>query len=144
MPRGFRLVVALFIVLFAACARTPDEQRIRETIAAMQQAMEARQPRAFMAHVAEDFVGKDADFDRNALHNFLRVEVLRSDNVGVTLGPIDIDLQGDRASVHLTATITGGSGGLLPEHGGVYSIDSGWRKDGSEWRCITARWEQKL
>jgi ketosteroid isomerase-like protein len=142
--RSNRLLVLLVFSLLAACSRTPDDERIRQTIAAMQQAMEQREPRTFMAHVADDFVGRSADFDRNALHNLLRAEVLRNDDIGVMLGPIDVDVQGDRASVRVTATFTGGSGGLLPEHGAIYAIDSGWRKEGSQWRCINARWEQKM
>ena len=60
------------------------------------------------------------------------------------LGPIDVQMQGSRATVHVTATLTGGSGGLLPEHGAIYAITSGWKKDGSDWRCYNASWEQKL
>ena len=138
------LAVLALVLFVAACSRTPDEQRIRETIAAMQQAMEQREPRAFMAHVAADFIGNDATFDRDALHNLLRVEVLRNDAIGVTLGPIDIELQGDRATVRLAATITGGSGGLLPEHGAIYAIRSGWRREGREWICFSAEWKQEL
>lgn len=132
------------IVLLAACARTPDEQRIRETIRAMQHAVEDRKPRDFMAHVANDFVGNEAAFDKAALLDLLRIEVLRNDQVGVTLGPIDVELQGDRATVHLTATLTGGSGSLLPERGAVYSITSGWKREGRDWVCYSGRWEQEL
>jgi ketosteroid isomerase-like protein len=131
-------------VLAASCARTPDEQRIRETVAAMQQAMEQRDPRAFMSHVSTDFIGNDAAFDRDALHNLLRAEVLRNDEIGVTLGPIDVELQGDRATAKLTATFTGGSGGLLPERGSVYAITSGWKREGGDWRCFSARWKQEM
>jgi len=138
------LAVSALVLLGAACSRTPDEQRIRETIAAMQQAMEKREPRAFMAHVADDFVGNDAAFDREALHNLLRMEVLRNDAIGVILGPIDVELQDDRATARLTATITGGSGGLLPEHGAIYTIRSGWRRQGRDWVCFSAEWKQEL
>ena len=138
------LVLICFMALLPACKRTPDEQRIRENITAMEQAMENRDPRAFMAHIADDFIGNDAAFDRNALHNLLRAEALRNDSIGVILGPIDIDLQGDRATVHLTATFTGGSGGALPERGSVYTITSGWRREGRDWVCFSGRWEQEL
>jgi hypothetical protein len=141
MSRAMLLVV---LVLLGACSRTPDEQRIRESIKAMQQAAEERNPRAFLAFVSEDFVGNDADFDRAALGNLLRVEVFRSDQIGVMLGPIDIDLQDDRATVHVTATFTGGSGGLLPEHGAIYDITSGWKRRGRDWVCYSGRWEQEL
>lgn len=127
-----------------ACQRTPDEQLIRGAIAAMQQAVESRQPRDFMTYVSKDFTGNDGTVDRDGLMNILRVEVLRNDQASVALGPIDIDLQGDRATVHVTATLTGGSGGLLPERASVYAITSGWRREGREWRCYNASWEQKL
>jgi len=136
--------LAGLLVLLGSCRRTPDEERIRQNIAAMRQAMEDRTPRVFMAHVDDDFVGNDANIDKAALANILRVEVLRNDQVGVTLGPIDVEMQGDRATARLTATFTGGSGGLLPERGSVYTITSGWKRKGSEWICFSARWEQNL
>ena len=139
-----RLILIALVVLLVACSRTSDEQRIREAMAAMQQAMEARDPRAFMSHITEDFVGNEAEVDRNALANLLRIEVLRNDRIGVTLGPIEIDMQGYRAKAQVLATFTGGSGGLLPEHGSVYAITSSWKHQGSEWRCYNARWKQQL
>ena len=133
------------IAVLSACARTPDEQRIRAAVTSMQHAAEQRQPRAFMAHVSEDFIGNDdPGFDRAALLNLLRVEVLRNDEVNVLLGPIEVDLQGDRATVHVTATITGGKGSLLPERGAVYDITSGWRREGRDWICYSGRWKQDL
>ena len=132
------------VLLLAACHRVPDEQRIRDAVAAMQAAVEARDPRGFMRFVSADFTGNDGQVDRDGLHNLLRAEVLRNESVGVTLGPIDVDLQGDRATVQVTATLTGGSGGLLPERGAIYAITSGWKREGSEWRCYNAAWQQKL
>lgn len=138
------IVICLFAIFLAACHRTPDEQRIRDAITAMQQAAEARQPRDFMGYVSKEFTGNDGTVDRDGLMNILRAEVLRNDKASVALGPIDIDLQGDRATARVTATLTGGSGGLLPEHASVYAITSGWRREGREWRCYNAAWEQKL
>jgi ketosteroid isomerase-like protein len=137
-------LVLLLVCLLGACSRTPDEQRIRNAIAAMQQAVKAHQPRDFMTYVSADFAGEDGSVDREGLANILRVQVLRNDEVGVILGPVDIQMQGSRATVHVTATLTGGSGGLLPEHGAIYTITSGWKKDGADWRCYNASWEQKL
>jgi ketosteroid isomerase-like protein len=139
-----RLILTAMILLLAGCSRTTDEQRIRLAMAAMQQAMEARDPRAFMSHITEDFVGNDAEFDRNSLANLLRIEVLRNDSIGATLGPIDIEMQGDRAKAQVLATFTGGSGDPLPERGSIYAITSSWKRQGSEWRCYSATWKQEL
>jgi len=140
-PTGLILLLAL---LLSGCSRTSDEQRIRDAMAAMQQAMESRNPRAFMAHVSDDFIGNSADFDRAALANLLRIEVLRNESIGATLGPIDIEMQGDRARVRTAATFTGGSGGMLPERGSIYAITSGWKRSGKDWVCFSATWEQQL
>jgi len=135
---------ALLLLLLGACRHTPDEQRIRDAIAAMQQAVEAGKPRDFVAYVTSDFSGSDGTVDREGLMNILRMEVLRNEHAGVMLGPIDVQMQGDRATVRVTATLTGGAGGLLPERASVYAITSGWRREGRDWRCYNARWEQKL
>ena len=65
-----RLIVACLVVLLpvlCACSRSSDDERIRQAMAAMQQAMQERSPRAFMAHVGDDFVGNEAVFDKAAL-----------------------------------------------------------------------------
>jgi len=145
--RSWTCVVAcLFVlsVLAAGCSRTPDEQRIRETVAQMEEALEARKPGDFMSGIADDFTGSDRGLDRDALHNMLRAQVIGNATIGVTLGPLDIDLQGERATVRMTATFTGGSGRFVPERGSVYSITSGWRKTGNDWVCINAQWERQL
>ena len=138
------ILICIFAVALVACHRTPDEQLIRESIAAMERAAEAGKPRDFMAYVSSDFTGNEGAVDREGLMNILRAEVLRNERAGVTLGPVDVDLQGDRATVRVTATLTGGSGGLLPERASVYAITSGWRREGREWKCYNASWEQKL
>jgi hypothetical protein len=138
------ICIALAALIACGCTRTPDAQRIRAAIDAMQQAAEQRNPHEFMAHVSDDFVGNDAEFDRNALANLLRAEVFRNDKVGVTLGPVQVDIQDERATVHVTATLTGGSGGLLPEHGAIYSITSSWKRSRGDWICYNARWQQEL
>jgi hypothetical protein len=135
---------AASLLLLAACSRKPDEQRIREAVAAMRTAMEAGTPRDFMAFVTPDFTGNAGTIDHDGLFNILRAIVLRNEKIGVTLGPIDVELQGARATLHVTTTLMGGSGGLLPKRGAIYSIISGWRREGSDWRCYNAQWEQKL
>ena len=132
-------ICLLCAALLAACARTPDEQRIRTAITTMQHAMETHDLRGFMAYVSQDFTGNDGEFDRTGLANLLRIEVLRNEQIGVTLGPIDVEMQGDRATVHVTATLTGGIGRICCRStAAIYAITSGWKRDGSDWRCYNA------
>ena len=136
-----RGLAVLALLLVAACSRTPAETRIRESIAAMQAAVEAREPKTFMRYVADDFTGDKGSVDRTQVHNLMRAQFLRNEAIGVTLGPIDVELMGQRATATVTATLTGGSGGWLPERGGAYRFTTGWKEDGGEWRCISAEWE---
>ena len=96
-----------------------------------------------MEHVADDFFGSEG-IDRAALHNLLRVQLLRNASIGATVGPLDIVLQDDRAEVRFTLVVTGGSGGLLPERAQGYAITSGWRDVDGTWQLYLAEWKPKL
>lgn len=136
-------MVLLMLALLAGCDRSPPEQRLRERIAEMQQALEARKPAAFVEGIAEDF-GSDNGMDREGIRNLLRVQMLRNASIGATLGPLDITLHGERATVTFSAVLTGGSGGLLPDNARPWSVTSAWRDGADGWQLIHARWEPLL
>lgn len=145
--RQYALLALASVVLaigMVACSRPGDEQQLRAAMASMQVAMEEGKPADFMHHVADDFTGAQGGLDRPGLHNLLRGQVLSNARIGVSLGPVDVELHGDRATVQLTATFTGGNARWLPERGAVYRIVSGWRKQSGRWLCVNARWEQVL
>ena len=123
----------------AGCSRTPPEQALRETIAAMEAAAEARDSSALVEHLAEDFAGPDG-MDRERFRRYLAVIWLRNRDVGVTLGPLEVELMGERATVSFTAAARGGAG-LLPERADVYQVRTGWRLEGGDWKLISADWE---
>lgn len=127
----------------AGCRREPPEQRLRATIDAMQAAVLERRPAEFMPHVAEDFIG-NGGMDRAALHNLLRAQLLRNAQVGATRGPLQVQIQGDRATVTFNLVLTGGAGGLLPERAQAYAVTSGWREVDGDWRLFLAEWKPAL
>ncbi len=142
---GLRSVAWLLLAaaLLPACKRTPPEQALRETIAAMQAAGEARSVDALFEPIAEDFAGEQG-MDRTAFRRYVTVMSMRQRSIGVTLGPVDVKLFGDRATANFTAAITGGSAGLLPDQAQVYAIETGWRLEGADWKLISARWKEQL
>ncbi len=135
--------MAAILLASAGCRHAPDEQRLSETVVTMQRAVEAREPRRFMDHVDATFTANDGTLDREGLHDLLRAEVLRNERIGVTLGPAEVVLHGDRATLNLTVTLIGGAS-WIPERGAVYAVESGWKKVAGQWRCIGAHWTQKL
>lgn len=133
------LAVAL-LTLAAGCTRTPPEQALRETIAAMEEAAEARDSETLVENFADDFAGP-GEMDRDRFRRYLALIWLRNRNVGVTLGPLEVELVGqDRARVNFTAAARGGTG-WMPERAEVYQVTTGWRLEGDEWKLISADWE---
>jgi len=131
----------LVLALLAACSRPDPEARLRAQIASMQQAVQGRQPNAVMDQIAADFSG-NGGMDREALHNLLRVKFRANADVGATIGPLDVTLQGNHATVRFTALLTGGSGRWLPDQAGAYQVTTGWRLEDGDWRLYAAQWSR--
>lgn len=133
------LAVVAGLLLAAACARPDPEQRLRAALGALQQGIEARDVDAIDAVLADDFIGPDA-MDATQARRMAQLTFMRYRDVGVALGPADVDIDGDRATVTLTAVLGGGSGALLPERANAYSVRSGWRLEGRDWRLSSVEW----
>ena len=136
-------VATLMLLNLTGCSRSPPEDRLRARIAAMQDALEARRPADFVAGIAEDFAG-DSGLDREGVRNMLRVQVLRNERIGASLGPMTVEMHGERAVVTFTAVLTGSRGGLLPDNARAWSVRSGWRDGPDDWQMIHAEWEPAL
>ena len=143
---GARVSVVLLvgIMLLSACSRSSDEEQLRAALGTMQLAIEARQPSDFMDHVADDFTAPEAGMDRRQVHDLLRLQVLRNEHIGVSTVVRDLRVESGRATITMTVTLTGSSGGWLPERGSIYALTSGWRKDDGEWKLIQANWQRSL
>lgn len=135
--RVFGLMVLLVL---SACTRAPDEQRLRDAMASLQAAIEAREVAAAMDVVAEDFIGTGG-LDRAGARNLLRLMVLRHQTLGLSLGPVEVELFDGRATVRFTAVATGGQGALLPESARIWQVETAWRMDGGDWRLLSAHWQ---
>jgi hypothetical protein len=136
----------MLAVLLAACgAGDPPEVRLRAGVDALQAAIEAREGGRVGDFLAADFIGPQA-MDRDGAVRMARGAFLRYRNVGVTVvGPLDVQMQGgDHARVRFDAALTGGSGAALPDSARVWSVDTGWRVEGGEWRMTSAEWEPRL
>jgi hypothetical protein len=136
MCRNGPLLMLLTIVL-AACARTPDEQRLRATVVAMEAALETGRPSDFIEHVGKDFIGQDG-MDQRQLRGMLLAHTVRHEQVSILLGPLDVQMFGDRATVRVRVIATGGR--LLPETGRQLDVESHWRFEDGEWMCFRADW----
>lgn len=129
------------LALVSACTRAAPEQALRDAVADMQGHIEARDATALHTLLDEDFAGPDG-MDRRDARRLATVLMLRHRVIGVTSGPLDVQLQGEgRATVRVTMAVTGGTGTLLPDSARSYRVESAWRRRGDDWRLLSVRWD---
>lgn len=128
--------------LLAGCSKEPPEQALRNTIAGMQEAAETRKVDDLFDPIAEDFAGPNG-MDRQTFRRYVTAITMRHQKLGVQLGPMEVKLYGERATVAFTAATSGGAG-WLPDRVQVYQVETGWRMEGGDWKLMTAKWEPKL
>ena len=126
----------------AGCSKLPPEQALRESIGKMEQAALKKDAGEFFEYFAEDFSGSNA-LDRESFRRYVQLVWLQNKDVGVQMGPLDVKLMNDRATVDFTVALSGGQG-LLPDRGQVYQVQTGWRMEGDDWRLISATWKPVL
>ena len=140
---GAAWIFAIVLAMPMGCTRTPPEEKLREALTTLQASVEARDASAMEAGLAADFVGPDG-LDRTGARRLAQLMFLRHREIGAKLGPPQITIQGNHATVRFTAALMGGEGGALPDSASLYAVDTAWRIEGGEWRLISAQWTPQL
>ncbi|MFC3715495.1 nuclear transport factor 2 family protein [Luteimonas soli] len=142
---GTAAVLAIVIALVSmasGCRSESAEQALRGDIASLQAAIEARDAGEMAKFLAEDFVGNDG-LDRDGARRLAAVHFMRNASIGVTPGPLDVQMQGDHATVRTTVVLTGGSGGILPDAGRIRDVTASWRREDDDWLMTSLEWESR-
>jgi hypothetical protein len=136
------LAVLTWLVLIAltGCADPPDEAALRARIDSLQEAVEARDTGALLEAVDPEFGGPDG-MDRDGLRRYATLMLLRQQNVGVAIGPVDVELRGDRAAARFDAVVTG-SNRFIPEGVEARRVETVWRLEGGDWVLVSADWSK--
>ena len=142
--RGFpgigRLGCIGLLLVVSACSRSDPEQAVRAQVEALQQAIDARDAGAVEDLLAEDFIGNEG-MDRRGAKQLAAAVFLRHREIGARLGPVTVELHGEREAIaRFSVLATGGSGGLLPEQCQVYQVQTGWRLQDGDWKLLNASW----
>jgi hypothetical protein len=142
MTKRFRTALFLLLLpILAACHRTPDEERIRQAIAAASHAAEQADAPTLADVLSDDFDGNGGQTDKRELTGLLRAARFRGETIHALVGPVEVEQRGDRYVARFSVTLTSG-GKLLPAQMGSYRVESGWRHEGKALICFTATWSQ--
>lgn len=131
--------LAIALALSAGCARTPPEEALRARVAALEQAIDARDAGALRDFLAGDFIGPGG-MDETGARRLAQGVFLRYRDIGTQLGPLDVQVQDAHARVRFDAIVTGGANAMLPQSGQVYDVRTAWRLEDGEWRLLSAEW----
>ncbi len=142
LPRFGWTAMLVVAACLGGCARSDAEAEVRAGIAQLQEAIDARDAGDIEALLADDFVGNDG-LDRRGARRLAAGVFLRHRDVAARLGPVTVELRGERDAVaRFSVLATGGSGGLLPEQGQLYRVETGWRMSDGDWKLVNASWQR--
>ena len=132
----------LTVLLLAACGeKLSVEQQVIATLEVMEEAAEQGEHFEFMNHVADSFGGQQGSMDRREFHRFMIFQINQNRRLHAQFFPIYVRETGEeRASAHFKILVTGG-GGLLPDSGQLFEVETQWLLEGSDWKLDKADWE---
>lgn len=143
VTRRFCCQFAVLGLMLAACRTPPpDEQRLRDTLDALQTAAVEKRFSELLEHVADDYAGPAeaptrADLERYLRFLGLRVQSLSASRIGTE---IEMFPAQQRATARLTVLVRADAGGLMPDAREIV-IDTAWKVDGGAWVLIQANWK---
>jgi len=132
----------LAALLLIACSKELSvEQQVITTLRAMEIAAEEGGHFEFIAYVADSFSGQQGSMDRREFHRFMILQINQRRRLHAQFFPIYVqDSGGDLATAHFRILVTGG-GGLLPDSGQLFEVETEWLREGSDWMLSKADWE---
>lgn len=142
MSRIRRCVIVCLALLLTACGGAGPEAEIRENIAFMQEAVEAKESGAAVKYLAEHFTGTHG-VDKRDLRRILMANFMQHKNVNVAITRLDIEVNEYNpitARMNAVVIVTGAEG-LLPRDGELINVSGDWELHEGEWLLVSAHWE---
>lgn len=130
------------LVLLVACGRELSvEQQVIATLRNMELAAEQGEHFEFMDYIADSFKSQQGSMDRREFHRFMIFQINQNRRLQAQFLPIFVKETGEnRASANFKILVTGG-GGLLPERGQLFEVDTAWIRADDDWLLDNANWK---
>jgi len=140
------LVIMLFPLLFIACTKETEEDKVKKVVTSVQQAAEEKKISAVLEHISKTYRDPQGN-DYNGIKGILAFYFFRHQKVSVYMPNIDIVVTGSTAKAVFQAILTGrgtgvASSGILPESLGAYNFEVLLYKEDGQWKVTSAKWER--
>jgi ketosteroid isomerase-like protein len=138
---GYGFTYLLMVVALAGCSKPlPDETRLRQAVAEMEKAAEAKQSGPILDYLTEDFLGNKV-YHKVNMRALLLLHFRQNQHIQVYLSIAELSIKGDRAKLTCQAILAGRDEKPVPKRGQVLVIESDWEKRDDEWRVVRAHWQ---
>lgn len=133
--------VLLTLLLVGCSEKLSVDQQIIATLRNMEAAAETGEHFEFMGYVADSFSGQQGSMDRREFHRFMIFQINQNRRLQAQFFPIYVQETGEnQASAHFRLLVTGG-GGLLPDRGQLFAVETRWLRSDSDWLLEEADWK---
>jgi ketosteroid isomerase-like protein len=127
--------------LLAGCSElASDETRLRQAIADMEKAAEAKQIRPILAYLADDFLGNKV-YRKANIGGMLLLHFRQNQHIHVYLHIVELKIKADQAQIQCQVVLAGRDEKIVPERARILVIDSDWQKRDGEWQVVKAHWK---
>lgn len=130
-------------LLFACSEPASDESRLRQAVADMEKAAEAKQLRPILAYLGDDFLGNRM-YRKANIGAMLLLQFRQNQHVHVLLHVTRINIKANRAQLRCEVLLAGRDKQIVPERARALVIESDWQKRDGEWRVVRAGWRDPL
>ncbi len=139
-------MLPVILLLFPACHKETDEDKVKKVITSVQQAAEEKKISAVLDHISKSYQDPQGN-DYNGIKGLLAFYFFRHQKVSVYMPNIDIVVTGPTAKALFQTILTGrgtgeSAGGILPEALGAYNFEVLLAKEDGSWKVTSAKWER--
>ena len=138
----FVLKLALFSLLLTACSEEPSvEQQVIATLRNMEFAAEDGDHFDFISYVSDTFSGQQGSMGRRDFHRFMIFQINQNRRLQAQLFPIFVTETGENAATANFRILVTGGGGLLPDRGRFFQVETEWSGANGDWLLEAADWK---
>lgn len=139
-----QLMVIVTIGFMAACSEpVPDEARLRQAVAEMEKAAEAKDTRPILDYLADDFLANKT-YRKAKIRGMLFLQFRQNQHIHVYLHITELKITDDRAQLTCQVILAGRDEKIVPKRGRILVIHSSWQKRDGKWQVVRAQWRDPL